>query len=73
LKLVPSRLSSDTPHFLWKSNQSPSPPVEDVTEDFRGRAYPAENETDTVEVQVDTDEDFTVRVQLGERFIVTER
>ena len=58
---------------MWKRDQRAAPPDEDVSEDFRGRVRPAEDDTDEVEVQVETDEDFTSRVRTAGRFRVTER
>jgi hypothetical protein len=58
---------------LWKRDENPPPPDENVSDDFRGRVYPAEDDTDSVDVQVESEEDFTVRVRTGERFKVPER
>ena len=73
IRLVLGMLAGDTSHSLWKRDQSSPPPDEDVSDDFRGRVYPAEEDTDSVDVQVETDEDFTGRVRIGERLMVAER
>jgi hypothetical protein len=46
---------------------------EEVTEDFRGRVHSVADDSEAVDVEVETDEDFRGRVRSGEKRAVTPR